>query len=74
MVKLKRGVHAGECGKSTILKQMKILHGNGFSDDEKKYYITLLHTNVFDTILQLCRLCPVLNEISKSDAVILERV
>lgn len=33
---------AGECGKSTILKQMKILHLNGFSSEEKKNYKTLI--------------------------------
>lgn len=26
---------AGECGKSTVLKQMKILHKNGFTKEEK---------------------------------------
>ena len=33
---------AGECGKSTILKQMKILHLNGFSNEEKLNYRSLI--------------------------------
>ena len=29
---------AGESGKSTIVKQMKIIHETGYSDEEKKAY------------------------------------
>ncbi|KAL7073424.1 hypothetical protein ACQ4LE_006958 [Meloidogyne hapla] len=29
-------VGAGECGKSTILKQMRILHDHGFTEEEKE--------------------------------------
>ena len=61
----------GECGKSTILKQMQILHKGGFTDSEKKSYVDLLHTNVFDTVLQLCKLTPDLSILSKFDADIL---
>eukprot|EP01006_Ploeotia_vitrea_P054166 TRINITY_DN67856_c2_g1_i7.p2 TRINITY_DN67856_c2_g1~~TRINITY_DN67856_c2_g1_i7.p2 ORF type:complete len:359 (-),score=178.46 TRINITY_DN67856_c2_g1_i7:1606-2682(-) len=45
---------AGECGKSTILKQMKILHGNGFSLAEKKSFRSLIRKNVMDSIRSLC--------------------
>lgn len=36
---------AGESGKSTIAKQMKIIHLNGFTDEEKAYYKTIIYNN-----------------------------
>jgi len=42
---------AGESGKSTIVKQMRILHVNGFSPDEKKQKIEDIKRNVRDAIL-----------------------
>jgi hypothetical protein len=47
----------GECGKSTILKQMKILHKNGFTSDEKKSQHELVYKNVLQSIQALCRAC-----------------
>jgi len=48
---------AGECGKSTILKQMKILHLNGFTEDEKKNYRPLIFRNTLESIQTLCAAC-----------------
>lgn len=45
---------AGECGKSTIMKQMKILHLNGFTDKEKIHYKFLIRQNVLESIQTLC--------------------
>uniref|UniRef100_A0A915HJV2 Adenylate cyclase-stimulating G alpha protein n=1 Tax=Romanomermis culicivorax TaxID=13658 RepID=A0A915HJV2_ROMCU len=42
---------AGESGKSTIVKQMRILHINGFNDKEKKEKITDIKRNVRDSML-----------------------
>ncbi|GAM18986.1 hypothetical protein SAMD00019534_021610 [Acytostelium subglobosum LB1] len=36
---------AGESGKSTIAKQMKILHLNGFTQEEKSSYKTIIYNN-----------------------------
>ncbi|KAF8370356.1 hypothetical protein PRIPAC_76785 [Pristionchus pacificus] len=36
-----------DAGKSTIVKQMRILHMNGFSDDEKRSFYKYLRYNVF---------------------------
>lgn len=44
---------AGESGKSTIVKQMRILHVNGFSDPEKKQKIEDIKKNIRDAILVL---------------------
>jgi len=41
---------AGESGKSTIAKQMKIIHAGGFSSDEKLEYIKAVYTNVCESI------------------------
>lgn len=43
---------AGESGKSTIVKQMRILHdANGFSDRERKQKIEDIKKNIRDAIL-----------------------
>ncbi|VDO37012.1 unnamed protein product [Onchocerca flexuosa] len=42
---------AGESGKSTIVKQMRILHISGFNDKEKKEKISDIRKNVRDSIV-----------------------
>uniref|UniRef100_A0A8C6UAP5 G protein subunit alpha L n=1 Tax=Neogobius melanostomus TaxID=47308 RepID=A0A8C6UAP5_9GOBI len=42
---------AGESGKSTIVKQMRILHVNGFNAEEKKQKIQDIRKNVKDAIV-----------------------
>eukprot|EP01121_Diplochlamys_sp_Union-15-3_P001966 TRINITY_DN1168_c0_g2_i1.p1 TRINITY_DN1168_c0_g2~~TRINITY_DN1168_c0_g2_i1.p1 ORF type:complete len:351 (+),score=57.19 TRINITY_DN1168_c0_g2_i1:89-1141(+) len=37
---------AGESGKSTIAKQMKIIHLSGFSEDERLYFKDVIHSNI----------------------------
>ncbi|THD26571.1 Guanine nucleotide binding protein q polypeptide [Fasciola hepatica] len=37
----------GEAGKSTFVKQMRIIHGSGYSDDDKRAFIGLIHQNIF---------------------------
>uniref|UniRef100_A0A3Q3JPA9 GNAS complex locus n=1 Tax=Monopterus albus TaxID=43700 RepID=A0A3Q3JPA9_MONAL len=44
---------AGESGKSTIVKQMKILHVNGFNDEEKQQKILDIRKNVKDAIVAI---------------------
>ena len=46
---------AGECGKSTILKQFKILHSNGFTAAEKAEAVDLIHQNTLSSIQALCQ-------------------
>jgi len=37
----------GESGKSTFIKQMRIIHGAGYSEDDKRGYIKLVYQNIF---------------------------
>ncbi|XP_065335972.1 G protein alpha q subunit-like [Cloeon dipterum] len=37
----------GESGKSTFIKQMRIIHGSGYSDEDKKSFTKLIYQNVF---------------------------
>ncbi|XP_024033380.1 guanine nucleotide-binding protein alpha-1 subunit isoform X1 [Citrus clementina] len=41
---------AGESGKSTIFKQIKLLFQTGFDEAELKSYISVIHANVYQTI------------------------
>ncbi|RTG87265.1 guanine nucleotide-binding protein G(s) subunit alpha [Schistosoma bovis] len=43
----------GESGKSTLLKQMKIIHINGFSNKERLDYIPIIKQNIRDVILSI---------------------
>lgn len=51
-----RGLHrllllgAGESGKSTVVKQMKILHKDGFSEEEKREKLAHIKTNIKDIV------------------------
>lgn len=44
---------AGECGKSTILKQMKIINMSGFTEEENCEARDLIHKNTLDSIQSL---------------------
>ncbi|XP_047250171.1 guanine nucleotide-binding protein alpha-1 subunit isoform X4 [Capsicum annuum] len=41
---------AGDSGKSTIFKQIKLLFQTGFDEEELKNYIPVIHANVYQTI------------------------
>nr|XP_023018195.1 guanine nucleotide-binding protein G(f) subunit alpha [Leptinotarsa decemlineata] len=51
----------GESGKTTIIKQMKILHINGFSESEKKEKIVQIKQNIHESIYDI------VNNMSKID-------
>ncbi|KAJ6610862.1 G-protein alpha subunit [Mycena sp. CBHHK59/15] len=46
---------SGESGKSTIVKQMKIIHQAGFSPAERAEYRTIIYKNVLDSARTLAR-------------------
>lgn len=37
----------GESGKSTFIKQMRIIHGRGYSDEDKRAFTKLVYQNIF---------------------------
>eukprot|EP01130_Rhizamoeba_saxonica_P001388 TRINITY_DN11248_c0_g1_i1.p1 TRINITY_DN11248_c0_g1~~TRINITY_DN11248_c0_g1_i1.p1 ORF type:complete len:340 (+),score=78.42 TRINITY_DN11248_c0_g1_i1:70-1089(+) len=49
---------AGQSGKTTFLKQLKLINLQGFTDEEKQEYIDVVYANVFyciKTLIQKCR-------------------
>ncbi|KAL7288644.1 hypothetical protein TKK_0017377 [Trichogramma kaykai] len=45
----------GESGKSTFIKQMRIIHGSGYSDEDKRGYIKLVYQNIFMAMQSMIR-------------------
>lgn len=45
----------GESGKSTFIKQMRIIHGSGYSDDDKRTFIKLVYQNTFMAMNSMVR-------------------
>lgn len=45
----------GESGKSTFIKQMRIIHGSGYSDEDKKGFCKLIYSNVFMSIQSMIK-------------------
>ncbi|XP_073706880.1 guanine nucleotide binding protein (G protein), alpha activating activity polypeptide O, a isoform X5 [Garra rufa] len=46
---------AGESGKSTIVKQMKIIHEDGFSGDDVKQYKPVVYSNTIQSLAAIVR-------------------
>jgi len=46
---------AGECGKSTVLKQMQILHSNGFSEEEIAERKAVVYSNTVTSMAAILR-------------------
>lgn len=45
----------GESGKSTFIKQMRIIHGAGYSDEDKRGFIKLVFQNIFMAMNSMIR-------------------
>lgn len=45
----------GESGKSTFIKQMRIIHGSGYSDEDKRTFIKLVYQNIFMAMQAMIR-------------------
>ena len=52
---------AGESGKSTFVKQMKIIHGDGYSIDELKGFISIIHGNLLTSMVEVIKAMDKLN-------------
>ncbi|XP_064088637.1 guanine nucleotide-binding protein G(q) subunit alpha isoform X1 [Palaemon carinicauda] len=58
----------GESGKSTFIKQMRIIHGAGYSDEDKRGFIKLVFQNIFMAMQSMIRAMDLL-QISYGDSV-----
>ena len=58
----------GESGKSTFIKQMRIIHGSGYSDEDKRGFIKLVFQNIFMAMQSMIRAMEML-QISYENAV-----
>jgi len=65
---------AGESGKSTLAKQMKIIHLKGFSDVERLGYRTTIVNNIVFSMKTLVKECKARNNLSLQNKVAAERV
>ncbi|CAL8297054.1 unnamed protein product [Arctogadus glacialis] len=45
----------GESGKSTFIKQMRIIHGAGYTDEDKRGFIRLVYQNIFTSMQSMIR-------------------
>lgn len=43
-------IGTGESGKTTFLKQMRIIHGNGYSEEDRRGFAKLVFQNVFTAV------------------------
>ncbi|KAK5622746.1 Guanine nucleotide-binding protein subunit alpha-14 [Crenichthys baileyi] len=45
----------GESGKSTFIKQMRIIHGGGYTDEDKRSYAKLVYQNIYTSVQTMIR-------------------
>lgn len=46
---------AGESGKSTLLKQMRVIHEDGFPAEERSQYQAVVHSNTIQSMVAVIR-------------------
>ena len=51
----------GESGKSTFVKQMKIIHGDGYSTEELNSFISIIHGNLLTSMAETIKAMDKLN-------------
>ncbi|XP_029573531.1 guanine nucleotide-binding protein subunit alpha-14-like [Salmo trutta] len=51
----------GESGKSTFIKQMRIIHGAGYSEEDKRGYTKLVYQNIFTAMQSMIHAMETLN-------------
>ncbi|XP_072245701.1 guanine nucleotide-binding protein subunit alpha-11 isoform X2 [Leuresthes tenuis] len=69
----------GESGKSTFIKQMRIIHGSGYTDEDKKGFTKLVYQNIFTSMQAMIRATETLNipfqyEQNKNNALLVREV
>uniref|UniRef100_A0A8C9VGU9 Guanine nucleotide-binding protein subunit alpha n=1 Tax=Scleropages formosus TaxID=113540 RepID=A0A8C9VGU9_SCLFO len=69
----------GESGKSTFIKQMRIIHGAGYTDEDKRGFIKLVYQNIFTSMQAMIRAMENLKilykfEQNKSNALLVKEV
>ena len=52
---------AGESGKSTFVKQMKIVHRDGRSTDEMNSFKSIVHSNLLTLVVEVIKAMDKLN-------------
>ncbi|XP_067933829.1 guanine nucleotide-binding protein G(o) subunit alpha-like [Watersipora subatra] len=52
---------AGESGKSTIVKQMKIIHEGGFTKEDNRQYRSVVYSNTIQSLAAIIRACRAFN-------------
>ncbi|XP_056274275.1 guanine nucleotide-binding protein subunit alpha-14 isoform X1 [Pseudoliparis swirei] len=57
----------GESGKSTFIKQMRIIHGGGYTEEDKRNYAKLVYQNIYSSMQTMIRAMAALS-ISFTDA------
>ncbi|KTG42887.1 hypothetical protein cypCar_00028997 [Cyprinus carpio] len=45
----------GESGKSTFIKQIRIIHGSGYSEEDRRSFTKLVYQNIFTSIQAMIR-------------------
>ncbi|CAL8234314.1 unnamed protein product, partial [Arctogadus glacialis] len=69
----------GESGKSTFIKQMRIIHGTGYTDEDKRGFTKLVYQNIFTSMQAMIRATENLKiqftyEQNKSNALVVREV
>jgi GTPase SAR1 family protein len=56
---------AGESGKSTIFKQMKVIYGKTYTEDDRRQFRSIIYSNILSTMKMLCKQLEVMDLLCK---------